>query len=51
MSTSNVPQAPAETDLWHQHERLIRQLYQKERKTLEEVKQTMEAVHAFPKKP
>ncbi|ROV94878.1 hypothetical protein VSDG_07108 [Cytospora chrysosperma] len=50
-TTSRVASATAGTDPWRQNERLIRKLYQDERKTLEQVKLTMETEYNFPKIP
>lgn len=51
MSASRAPRSSDGDNLWRQNERLIRGLYQDERKTLKEVKHTMETVHGFPKRP
>lgn len=51
MPPSRVSSATTGTDTWHQNERLIRRLYQDERQTLEQVKQTMETEYNFPQMP
>lgn len=51
MPPSGVPIAPAGNNPWRQNERLIRRLYQDERRTLEQVKQTMETEYNFPHVP
>lgn len=48
-SSRASPVRPAD-DIWHQHEAQIKELYQNQRKTLEEVKHLMEE-EGFPKKP
>lgn len=51
MPTSRVASATAGTDPWRHNERLIRKLYQDERKTLEQVKLIMETEYNFPQIP
>ncbi|KAI0547122.1 hypothetical protein F4679DRAFT_555375 [Xylaria curta] len=40
-----------ETDIWHNHEPIIRKLYLEEKKTLKRVKEIMESEHGFPSFP
>ena len=39
------------TDIWHQHEPLIRSLYLVQNNTLRNVKEMMESEHGFPEQP
>lgn len=48
MPPAKRPLPDDEGDIWDRHQKLLQRLYETERKTLEDVKQIMEAEHGFP---
>lgn len=48
MPPAKRPLPDDEGDIWDRHQKLVQRLYETERKTLEDVKQILEAEHGFP---